>query len=376
MLSAATPIAVVMSSFNPGGTERQMIELVRRLDRRRWQVEVACFQRRGAWLPRIGDSAPVSSFEITSLRRIAVVDRIRAFARWCTAKRIAIVHTTDLPTNIFGLPAAALAGVPVRIGNRREVNANRSLAELAVQRTAYSFAHAIIANCRAAADRLRTEGVAVSKIAVVPNGVEIPPVPCVRRSPPRRVVVVANLRPEKGHDVLIDAAGDVLTRFPDARFEFVGDGPERDRLVARARGRGVLGALTFAGHTDQVGVRLGESDVFVLPSRSEALPNALLEAMAAGLPVISSAIGGTTEVVDDQRTGLLVPAGDARALAGAICRIMASPLLAATLGEGARAAVRARHGFDRMVAGFDALYWRELSRRGLVPAAERELAAC
>ena len=107
------PIAIFMSSFDPGGTERQMTELVRRLDGSRFEVHVACFHRRGAWLARAEEhAASVAEFPISGFRRAATFTQARRFAAWCRERGIALVHTADLYANIFGLPAAALGGVP------------------------------------------------------------------------------------------------------------------------------------------------------------------------------------------------------------------------------------------------------------------------
>jgi glycosyltransferase involved in cell wall biosynthesis len=370
-------IAVVMTTFEPGGTERQMIELIRRLSPARWTVHVACFHARGAWFDRVASAAAsVTEFPITSFRKPSVVGQVVAFGRWCRAHRIAIVHTTELYSNIFALPAAALANVPVRIGNRREINPDKTSAQIALQRAAYACAHTVIANSHAAARRLVFERVPARKIAVVPNGLDIPPL--APKSAPtgrRTIIVVANLRPEKGHDVLIAAAGHVLQRFPDARFEVVGDGPERVRLTALATATGLSRSFSFLGHRDDVAARLGSADIFVLPSRSEAFPNAVLEAMAAGLPIVASGVGGIPELIVDGRNGLLVPAGDSDALAERLCRLMADEPLAARLGGAARATAEAHNSFDRMVAVFESLYLALLARRGVVGAASPQLAA-
>jgi glycosyltransferase involved in cell wall biosynthesis len=176
---------------------------------------------------------------------------------------------------------------------------------------------------------------------VIPNGLDVDRVqPRQPRTRLRRIVVVANLRPEKGHDVLLDAAVEVLRRFPDAHVECVGGGPLLDALIARAEARGLLHAVTFLGQRDDVPARLADADLFVLPSRSEAFPNAVLEAMAAGLPIVASGVGGIRELIADDRSGLLVPAGDAAALADRLCRLMADPALAARLGGAARATTR------------------------------------
>jgi glycosyltransferase involved in cell wall biosynthesis len=371
------PIAIVMTSFEPGGTERQMIELIRRLDPGRWLVHLVCKKAGGAWFDRAASAAAsVVEFPVRSFRSPDTARHVWAFARWCRAKRVAVVHTTELPSNIFGLPGAALARVPVRIGSRREINPDKSAIEIAAQRAAYGFAHRIVANSQAAADRLVFERIPRRKIAVISNGLDVDPYgPRSPRAALRNVVVVANLRREKGHDVLIDAAVDVLRQYPDARFDIVGAGPERETIVARAHERGVAQAFTFHGHQAEVASRLAAADIFVLPSRSEAFPNAVLEAMAARLPIVASAVGGILELIDDGRNGLLVPADDVRALADRICDLMADPARAARLGEAARTEAEGRYSFDRMVAGFERLYLTELTRRGVVAHGAPQLAA-
>ena len=202
----------------------------------------------------------------------------------------------------------------------------RRAAQIVVQRAAYQFAHKIVANSRAAADRLRLERVPAGRVATVSNGVDSSAFAAARpRRPLRRVTVVANLRPEKGHDVLIDAAPEVLRHFPDAPLRH-----RRRRTGARSaagaarRLRACAHAFTFAGYepkTCRSGCRTRTSSS--CRRRSEAFPNAVLEAMSAGLPIVASGVGGMLELVDDGRTGLLVPPGDPHALAHGICRLMA-----------------------------------------------------
>ncbi len=364
-MTAPLPIAFVMASFDPGGTERQMTELIRRLDRSRWAVHLATFRPRGAWFERAAETAAsVETFPLTSFKSPRSLAQLGRFARWCRTRQIAVVHAAELYSNIFALPGAALAGVPVRIGNRREINPDKSAAQIALQRAAYGCAHKVVANSRAAVERLIDEHVPAHRIGLVPNGLDGARYqPREPRAALRRIVVVANLRAEKGHDVLIDAAGAVLRRFPDARIDCVGAGPERERLVARARDRGVAHAITFSGHCDDVADRLAAGDIFVLPSRSEAFPNALLEAMAAGLPVVASGVGGILELIEDGRTGLLMPPGDPSALSDRLLRLMSAPALASSLGARAREHVLAHYSFERMVDAFEQLYLTELERR-------------
>jgi glycosyltransferase involved in cell wall biosynthesis len=377
-LDPPIPIALVMTSFEPGGTERQMIELVRRLDSDRWQVHVACFHARGAWLTRAAErAASVVEFPITSFRHASTVRQAHSFARWCRSRRIRVVQCADLYANVFALPAAATADVEVRLGSRRDINPGKTLGQIAMQRAAYTCAHRVVANSRAASDRLRSEGVPQRRISIIPNGLDLAmfsergtrsPL-----RPRRRVLMVANLRPEKGHDTLIDAASIVLQAYADARFDIVGGGPQRDRLIALAEARGVAPAFSWLGHREDVAALAMAADIFVLPSRSEAFPNALLEAMASGLPAVASRVGGIPELIADEQTGLLVRPGDAAGLADAICRLMSDSGLAARLGAAARDHVESRYSFDRMTAAFAALYDAELAQRSA--AARRPMAS-
>jgi len=364
-LSPQIPVAVFLTSFHPGGTEGQMIELTERLDRSRFDVHIACFHDEGAWRERAHASARVTAFPIHGFARPATMAKAAAFAAWCRAKRLAVVQTCDLYANTFALPAAALAGVPVRIGSRRELRPDKSAAQIALQRQAYRFAHKIVANSSAAAEQLVREGVRPARIQVIANGVQGDQFsPRAARNGVRPVITVANLRQEKGHEVLIDAAAWLRERHPHLQFLLVGAGPRRAALEAMVNARGLQQTVLFTGHRHDVAALLAEADVFVLPSRSEAFPNAVIEAMAAGLPVVASAVGGLLDLIEPERTGLLVAAGDSAALADAIDRLISEPQRAARIGAAARQAVAARYSFERMVRGFESLYMSELEARG------------
>jgi L-malate glycosyltransferase len=371
------PVAIFMSSFEPGGTERQMTELIRRLDRAQFEVHVASFHRRGAWLSRAEEhAASVAEFPIAGFRRASTFSQARRFAAWCRERSIALVHTTDLYANIFALPAAAMAGVPVRIGNRREINPDKSPAQIALQRAAYACAHVIVANSAAAGDRLATERVPRSRIRVVPNGIDLAAyTPSQHERPLRRIVTVANLRPEKAHDVLFEAAVLVLRRCPDAQFVIAGDGPRRQELERLAQSRGIAPRVQFIGHADEVPALLASSDLFVLPSRSEAFPNSVLEAMATGLPIVATRVGGIVELVENQRTGVLVPPDDARALGHAMLDLIQWRSHAVRLGRAARAEVEARYSWERMISAFEHLYVEQLGVHAPVRLATELLAS-
>ena len=338
-----------------------MTELVRRLDPERFIVHVACFEKAGAWLPRVAERAEsIAEFPIRGLARPATFRAVLAFASWCRQQRIAVVQTCDLYANIFGLPGAALAGVPVRIGSRRELNPDKTAGQIRLQRQAYRCATKVVANSSAARAILEHEGVPGSSIAVIPNGIDAAAFTGNRLTTPQganlRVITVANLRPEKSHETLIAAAAGLAADFPDVQFQIVGDGPRRAELEALVRARNLQRTVVFLGHREDVPDLLGAADAFVLPSRSEAFPNGAIEAMAAGLPVVASAVGGLLDLIEPDRTGLLVPPENAGALAAALRRLFTEPGLAGRLGESGQRHVRQRYSFERMVASFEELY--------------------
>ena len=370
-------VAVFLTRFEPGGTERQMIELVRLLDPSRFTVHVACFDKRGAWLPRVAErAASIVEFPSRGFAHPGTMPTLLRFARWCRRERIEVLQTCDFYANIFGLPGAALAGVPVRIGSRRDLNPDKSPAQIRLQRQAYRCATTVVANCAAARGILLAEGLAPASIAVIPNGVDRPRhesagVAAEQRT---RVITVANLRPEKNHETLIAAADLLSADFPDVEFQIVGDGPRRSELEALVRSRRLDDRVSFLGHREDVGRLLSEASIFALPSRSEAFPNGAIEAMAAGLPVVASAVGGLLDLIEHGRTGLLIEPGNPTALADALRQLLTNQTAAARIGEHARAHVQQRYSFERMVKAFEDLYLAGLPARSL-SAARRAQAA-
>ena len=358
------PIAIFFSSFESGGTERQMSELLRRLDDR-FEPHAVCLQQTGGCLPLVTErAASIVEFPTRGFHRPHTWRQMNAFARWCRTTGIAIVQTCDFYANVFGLPAAALARVPVRIGSRRELNPDKSLSKIALQRASYAAADRIVANSSAAARRLREEGVPAAKIRVIPNGIAIERFSATADAGGRRrIITVANLRREKAHEVLIDAAAPLLASHPGLEFVIVGDGPRKEELAASVRDRGLATSFSFLGHRDDVPALLASADLFVLPSRSEASPNGVIEAMAAGLPVVASATGGLLEIIEHGKTGLLVAPDDVPGFVGAIDRLLKGPELSKQIGRAARASIASRYSFDRMVQAFEDLYVSELVRR-------------
>lgn len=350
------PVAIFVDRFIPGGTQRQLIELLKRIDRRRFRVHPVCFHDDGPWTSRVAELGdPIARFPISGFGKPATIRQLVRFARWCRQNEIAVLHTWEIYSNVFGLPGAALARVPLRIGSRRGLGGPPAVRRL--QTLACRTAHRMVANSGAAANQLIDQGIPKRRIDIIHNGIDLSLFPTRRDfSRARTITMVACLREGKRVDVLIAAAARIIARYPDVQFQIVGDGPCRERLVEQAAATGVLPRIRFMGHRDDVPAILSSSDLFVLPSESEASPNVILEAMAAALPVVASRVGGIPELVDDGVTGHLVPSGNPDALAAALLDLLEHSGKRTAFGRSGRTRIEQQYSFDRMVAQFETLY--------------------
>ncbi|MGH2747921.1 MAG: glycosyltransferase [Actinomycetota bacterium] len=199
-----------------------------------------------------------------------------------------------------------------------------------------------------------------SKIRLIPNGWTGTPLP--RHQPAFPTVVsVGNLRPEKGHAVLLEAFAEVVTALAEARLVLVGGGMLEERLRRRTKELGLESHVEFAGPVEDVWPYLAAAHVFAFPSKHEMLGVAAMEAMAAGLPVVASDVGGIPEVVEDGVTGILVPPGDRLAWANAITRLLRSSQLRDEMGRRAVASADRWH-VRHTVDGYYRLYEELLER--------------
>lgn len=235
--------------------------------------------------------------------------------------------------NILAVLASRGLGIPVVISERTDPS-RRSLGRIwtALRDLAYPRADAVVFQSRAVRDwfpsPVRAKGV------VIPNPVPPPPGP---RAPGkegfRRLVAIGRLAPIKGFDLLLPAFAEASARVPGWTLEIWGEGPERPALEAQIRQLGLADRVRLPGQTDRPFEVLLAADLFVLPSRAEGFPNALAEAMACGLPVLSTDFGGAVlEMVEDGVDGVLVPPEDPPALAEALVRLMGDPEARRRLG--------------------------------------------
>ncbi len=272
----------------------------------------------------------------------------------------------------MGVPAAWLARVPVILSCRRDLShwwwytpRRRRFLRHIQNRSTY-----VIANSQAVRDFLvEKDGFDSNLIRVIRNGVDLERFTNVRpdrqelfpqlKAESQLIAVVANMNVEtKGHTDLIRAAAEVSREFRDAKFLLVGDGAERTRLEVMTAELGLSKTVLFLGRRNDVPNLLACCDLFVLPSWAEGLPNSVLEAMAAGLPIVATRVGGTPEIIEAGVSGLLVSPRDSHALAVAISRLLGNKGFAKELGRSAQEHARAEFGFDRLLSELDSLYAR------------------
>lgn len=371
----------LIEGFREGGSERQAVQQARLLHGTgSYHIHVACLNGEGvlrAEVERLG-LGRIPEYPLTGFYDRNAVMQVRRFAHYLREHKIDVVQTHDFYTNIFGMAAAALARVPVRIAARRETTGTRTWTQKRVEHIAYNFAHAIVANAEAVREQLVRENVRARKIEVIHNGLDIRRVtpqatakrdavlagfglPC--EASRRFVTIVANLRlGVKDHPTFLRAAQRVYERMPGAAFVIAGEGPLTESVRALAVQLGLGSATFFTGRCDRVAELLAVSDVCVLSSRAEGFSNSILEYMAARRPVVVTDVGGAREMVEDGETGYLVQAGDDQTMAARIISLLDEPERAREMGERGRRVVEDRFSCAAQLRRIQELYDRLLAR--------------
>ncbi|MBZ5602588.1 MAG: glycosyltransferase [Acidobacteriia bacterium] len=323
-MSAKIPILLMARELHIGGSERQMTETAKGLDRSLFEPHVGCFRPAGVRGDELRDHGViVTQWPVMSYRSMGAVRGARDIARYIHRHRIAIVHTWDYAVGVYAIPIARLATQALAVASQRS---ERILIPAGYRRVLPAIdrlSHAIVVNSKFVERQLISQGIAREKLKFCPNGIDLERF---RRTPadhPLTVGVVCALRPEKNLGVLIDAFALARNTSKDVRLRIVGSGPELEKLRARAVEKGVAEMCSFEPATADVPERLSAIDIFVLPSRSEAFSNSLMEAMACGCCAIASDTGGNPELIRHGETGLLFPNEDATALAEALRRVIA-----------------------------------------------------
>lgn len=395
MSAHGVDVCVVIGSLEVGGTERHLLQVLPALVRRGLRCMVTTLTHAGPLAEPMRDGgveviAPPHSETIRRLPRgprravawpvasVALVDTLRRH-------RPALVHHHLPAAYLVGVPCAALAAVPRQVMSRRCLNVYQAKYPVLarIERSMHGRMKAIVGNSRAIVGELEAEGAPRDRIALVPNGVTLDRFAGLPSQEAARqrlelpkdatvAVMVANLNHHKGHADVIDALGGLGERLPrDFVLVCAGrdDGIGKD-LALRAHAAGIGARVRFIGPRNDVPAVLAAADFAISASHQEGSSNAVLEAMAAGLPVIGTAIGGTPEAVTDGVHGRLVPPTDPAAMAAAIAELALSPATRRTMGDRAAAKIRSEYAMEACVDRYVAIYGAVLSDRPL-PASVR-----
>jgi glycosyltransferase involved in cell wall biosynthesis len=365
----------LITSFEVGGTERQAVELLNRIDRRRFDVSLAALRLEGPLYREVAAIFPrAQQFPLTSFYNANAAKQLMRLRGWMIKERVEILHAHDFYAGLLGAAAARLAGARVIACQRHMRLSDRRVHEWGTRLT-HRLAHRVLVNSEAIRDHLLAGGrVAPEKIVVIRNGLsdaaERAAFDNDGRAKQRAALLrelnldegakliglVARLQPVKGHRYFIEAASRIAAVEPKAHFLLVGDGALRREIEEQAARLGVGDRAHLLGaRSDAASIAAG-FDVAVLASLHEGFPNTVMEAMAAGAPVVATAAGGTTELVIDGATGFLAPPADADALARRILDALRNPELTARIAANGRRRVLMQFSMRRMVESVERLY--------------------
>jgi glycosyltransferase involved in cell wall biosynthesis len=365
-MSAMRPLRVLflIDELDVGGTEQQILELVKRIDRRRYEPLVCCF-RPG----KVSREIEAAGVRVEVLRKRAKLDPrlILSLVRLMRRERIDLLQTYLFTANTWGRLAGILARVPVIVSSERNVDIWEEGYKRVIGRTLDRFTRATIGNSEAVKQYLVRKGLSRDKVRVVYNGVdpdrfEAPQTPHATKAelgiPLHHAVVLllARLEPQKDPRTFLQAAAMVAEAVPAVSFLVVGGGSLEGELRREAEALGLGDRIVFTGPRRDVARLLAACDVSVISSVKEGMSNTIMESMAAGRPMVATRVGGNAELIEPGETGFLVRARDAMGIATAVQRILEDSSLAKAMGSQAKARIAQRFSVDAMVRATQALY--------------------
>ena len=370
-------LLVVTESLGVGGTESHLIRVLPRLVARGWKIKIFCLSGRGKRASEIeGAGIEVVSLVAVPKRKISlhyasyIARASGKLYTFCRRWHPEIIHLYLPGPYLVGAPVAIAAGIPLKVMSRRSLTHYHEKwpAVVRLERWLHARMDVVTGNAKSVITELRTEGIPEHKLRLIYNGVDTPEL-LISRSEARRTlgltanafiaVVIANLHPYKGHRELIEGLAQVANELPVPWCVLCVGRNEglKAQLEDAVRARGLGSNVRFTGERLDTATLLAAADASLLtPTRNEGFSNAILESMAAGLPIVATDVGGNAEAVVNEKTGFIVAPDDIRALGQAVLRLARDPELGHRLGLAGRTRVVQEFSIDRCVAAHAELY--------------------
>lgn len=358
-----------------GGAQKVLLDQARWFHEHGHKVTVAFFYDRDGFHKKWQDASPFPIINLNAFQKgrgklqngLSILRGSWRLWKLLRREKFDVIETFTHDSNMLALPLAWMARVPVRIATHHGIVAGipRWRENLHAWMINNNIANHIVAVSEMTRQKLLEEGIQAGRIVVIQNGIAPVPLEGVNRSEVRKeagmgeddlvLLAVGRLVYSKAHKILIAAMPAVLQKFPNAKVGICGDGVLRADLESQIRSLDLSNSVKLLGESDHMAKFLASADVFVLPSLWEGLPIALLEAMSAGLPIISTKVAGVEEVIVEGIHGLLIPIENVDALANAIIQLLKDPQLRYKMGAASKAKVLESYTADRMCEQYLAL---------------------
>lgn len=357
-------VLYVIWSLGLGGAEQVVIRLAAGLDRTRFTPIICCLNEPGPFASRAHDAG----IEVVALHKRGPLDLriIPRLARLMREQHVGVVHTHLWGANFWGRLAARRAGVPVVIATEHNVDTWKGPFHFALDRFLAPRTTALVAVSAQVRDFYESHGVGRGRWRVIYNGIETSPAPSRTRGSAYRSLGVVNGQPvvglvgrlaaAKAPSVFVQAIDRARRQLPAIKALIIGEGPLCAEVEAEVRRLGLEPHVVFTGLRHDVPELLAGMDALVFSSEREGLSMAMLEAMASGVPVVATRVGGTPELIESGVSGVLVPPGNAEALAQELVRVLTNPAQAEAIRRAARGRVEQEFSMSRMLAAHEALY--------------------